>query len=149
MLDYFRPSVSMISLGFRTFLLPPSRDEQLTSFHNVVLSLSANIQVLIDLEQNCIIQTMFEIDDQRTAIVEFPPDNALFCAKGTAFVVFYLIEPKLLLNEKAATLHAQAYNVYLPHPCFLKSFIFVVATVLPMIRRPPIAVTSPPSFSSM
>ena len=50
---------------------------------------------------------MFEIDDQRTAIVEFPPDNTLFCAKGTAFVVFYLIEPKLLLlNEKAATLHA-------------------------------------------
>lgn len=40
-------------------------------------------------------------------------------------------------------------NTYLPHPCFLKSFIFVVATVCPIISNPPRAVTSPPALSSM
>lgn len=40
-------------------------------------------------------------------------------------------------------------NTYLPHPCFLKSFIFVVATVRPIISNPPRAVTSPPALSSM
>ena len=43
----------------------------------------------------------------------------------------------------------KTHNTYLPHPCFLKSFIFVVATVLPIICNPPRAVTSPPALSSM
>ena len=70
---------TIILKGFLTFF--PLPDEQLTSSHNVVLSLSANIQDWIDLEQNCIIQTMLEIDDQWTAIVKFLPDNSFFCAK--------------------------------------------------------------------
>ena len=40
-------------------------------------------------------------------------------------------------------------NTYLPHPCFLKSFILVVATVFPNIFNPPMAVMSPPALSSM
>ena len=40
-------------------------------------------------------------------------------------------------------------TTYRPHPCFLKSFIFVVASVRPKNCKPPRAVISPPLLSSI
>lgn len=40
-------------------------------------------------------------------------------------------------------------TTYRPHPCFLKSFIFVVASVRPKNFKPPRAVISPPLLSSI
>lgn len=53
-----------------------------------------------------------------------------------------------VLHNQHTTVCRSRCNTYLPHCLDLKSFIFVVATVLPMISSPPIAVTSPPALSS-
>lgn len=53
------------------------------------------------------------------------------------------------IHRKTSQSTQLEFSVYLPHPCFLKSFILVVATGFPKNFNPPRALTSPPLLSSM
>lgn len=83
----------------------------------------------------------FEIIFAITTAIHNPPPHNLNLPSTSLPISCSIINMRRCMSKDR--------NTYLPHPCFLKSFIFVVAMVLPKIRNPPIPVTSAPALSSM